>query len=239
MLRKLTLIGLHKLPNGLFRNLTILNQLSLLELKDVNDLPQDVFQGMVHLISLDIDGRLSNGMQYPEAIFSGLTSLQQLRIHNLDPGMLSGLLQNLRNLKNLHLIGYKAKKLPYDIFRYNTQLEEIKLEDNHLDEIIYPVFQGLVNLKSIYLSCNRGGCVQIVIPSIVLGSVLTLRSLTIERYDISYVKFNGIQDLHEFHLYENEGVNSTTLKIVKQWKSLEVLSISSCDIPEITDHMLN
>ena len=142
----------HKLIRGQFLGLSNVTSLSI-ESSGVKSLDDEAFIGLSGLKNLKM---ISNEITSLEArIFEPLNSLKLLEVHeNRLTGLHSALLRPLPNLKTFEINLKSVDKLPVDLFKNNSQTEQLIFQGCHEGKPGQPLFtpellQPLANLKDV------------------------------------------------------------------------------------------
>ena len=141
------------LPPGIFAGLPALNTLTLVD-NPLESLPVDVFAGLTSLERL----ALGLGENYPgdavARLFTGLTSLRELRLAGRFNTLPAGAFAEIPSLKRLDLSNNHLADLPADVFSGLVSLEYLDLRNNQLEFLPDGIFSGLALLKGMELGGN-------------------------------------------------------------------------------------
>lgn len=141
------------LDKALFEGLHSLKRLSVSGNKNLTMLPEDVFENLTGLVSLELN---NNGFkELPEKVFWPLTNVTSIQLGGNKLEMLhSSQFQGLSHLLNLYLYKNNLKELPVGIFANLTSLKNLDLLLNQLTNITSDHFADLAQLEHLQLGGN-------------------------------------------------------------------------------------
>ena len=143
---------LRTLPAGVFDGLAMLFELRLYA-NQLEALRQDAFAGLGRLGILDLE--FNSLSTLPSGVFSGFNliflGLEGNKLETLTRGMFAGL-----DVEVLDLSHNGTRSVSADAFSRLTSLNDLDLEDNKLNALPPGVFDGLTNLRYLWLKRNPG-----------------------------------------------------------------------------------
>ncbi len=115
-----------------------------------------VFEVLPELTDLDLSSNLIS-FPSPSQTFSGLLSLQRLRLDNNRISYLpADLFKNLPSLANLDLSSNLIdSSLPADLFKNLSSLTDLNLSSNRIVNLPGDIFRGLVSMRTLHLHNNQ------------------------------------------------------------------------------------
>lgn len=134
-------------------NLRHLKRLSL-EMKCLEKLPEDLFKD-ISLKSLQTLDLYTNATLLPRNIFSNLDNLNAIYLGSYIESLGNEVFLKQAGLKILYLAGNKLKHLQDDIFRNNVQLIILELQNNCLETLPQNIFSHLPLLKTLNINGNK------------------------------------------------------------------------------------
>ena len=212
------------LPDGIFDDLTSLEQLSLYNSK-FTTIPNAVL-GLTSLKILNMGyHRIAS---IPAGAFDQLTQLNTLILDgaayaNTFTSLPDGVFDNLTSLTTLDLAQNKITSLPDGVFDHLTSLERLNLERNNLlSSLPDGVFDNLTSL----ISLNLSGVKLTSLPDGVFDNLTSLTSLTIRGRlsSLSADDFSGLSSLTSLDLSGNQ-LTSLPAGIFSQLPSLTSLRL--------------
>lgn len=119
----------------------------------LSELPEDLFNDVTKLISLDLK---SNKLNLQRNIFSKLKKLESLELGNNNlQNLEQGVFRNQKSLTLLNLWGNKLINLTKETFDGVSSLLELDLSSNTIEEFQPDVFSTLTNLINLNLNANH------------------------------------------------------------------------------------
>lgn len=175
-LENISLSGIKSLPRLMFWGL---GQLRHLEIHGVEDVPSDLFKGLLGLESLDLSDSFISVL--PTHWFTDLWSLKSLNLHNIgltiikkedlyNFGSLDRLDLSRNNLRNLYpelfvkisgsvkfinISQNLLKKVPGNLFKDHAVLECLDISNNQINSLENGTFYQLSELRHLYLQNNK------------------------------------------------------------------------------------
>ena len=194
------------LPDGVFANLTGLNELDL-GFNGFTELSADWFEGLSNVKRLDLG---SNQLTHLSGDwFEHLPNLERLHLGWNDLTELpADWFEHLPNLERLRLDWNDLAELPPEVFDGLSNLRDLDLHHNDLTELPPEVFDGLSNLTNLNLGHND----LTELPPGVFDGLSNLRIVYLYGNDLTELPdglFNGLSNLRRVGLYMNPGAPFT------------------------------
>ncbi|KAM0680769.1 hypothetical protein GINT2_001042 [Glugoides intestinalis] len=199
---------------------------------DVLDVPTnidlDIIRLMKNIKRLDING-IKELEKIPDLLFDGLVNLIELSLVNNNIKELQpNLFNNLQKLEYLNLTSNKLTEFPSCVFDGLVNLKSLWLEDNNIKELQPNIFNNLQKLESLNLSNNK----LTEIPSCVFDGLVNLIELWLEHNNIKELQpniFNNLQKLESLYLSNNK-LTEFPEGVLRKLRSLQELSLSKNEI---------
>ena len=194
------------LPDGVFANLTGLNELDL-GFNGFTELSADWFEGLSNVETLDL---WSNRLTHLSGDwFEHLPNLERLFLNSNDLTELPAeVFDGLSNLRHLELYRNDLTELPAEVFDGLSNLRRLDLSHNDLTELPPEVFDGLSNLITLHLGRND----LTELPPGVFDDLTNLGIVYLYGNDLTELPdglFNGLSNLRRVGLYKNPGAPFT------------------------------
>ena len=126
-----------------------------LDNKSITSLKEKDFSGLTSLEELRLQDNDLRGTLSAN-LFAGLQALRTLRLQNNQVStLLASTFNGLRNLQTINLEGNELTQLPDDIFADNGNLQTLNLGSNRLRELPEQVFFGFPQMRDLALHGNR------------------------------------------------------------------------------------
>ena len=151
-LRVIILNDLLELPDTIFNGLVNLRKINISFIHNRNPLSENLFNGLINLRELTIEGT-----NIESRIFNNLTNLKSLELSLIlvsnvfytQPSIFNRLIKLEKIV--LNEIDFYERSLPENIFRGLTKLKEIDLYSTSLRTLPENIFRGLIKLTKINL----------------------------------------------------------------------------------------
>ncbi|XP_066926850.1 uncharacterized protein [Clytia hemisphaerica] len=199
-----------------------------------------LFKEMNQLLELDLMG--CSIKEIESSNLKKTPNLLKLRLNrnNLKKIGIDQRLDNLRNLKELILLGNQIEEIDERTFGFNSDsIEVLNLGRNNLPSLKEKVFQPLKNLKELSLTGNGK---LLALPQKLLSQNSKLKTLYLSKIGLTALPTNVVKNLGELeNLYINDNrIFALNDDVFSHLKSLKLLQLDNNQIEELTDkHFAN
>ena len=247
-----------KLPEKIFDNLEKLEKLEIFE--PIKKLPIDIFSNLSMLKELDIS---VNSIKTPGNRVSGLSKLNLEKLYLSINVYLTkntktfpkNIFQDLKNIKELTIIGYGISSLPKNIFLTLNTLEKLIIKNTSIQKFPETIFNNLMKLKELEIVDEDMADTYNVkhLPENIFNKLINLTSLVLiyrpsGKLSPKSTIFNGLQNLKLLHLTTDSKVqcplNGDKVKMIienkifNELKNLKVLNLTNTRLAANNAEML-
>ena len=179
-------------------------QILFIDHTDLTEFPERIFSGLSSLRELQISqNRTLSSLE--SGVFDDLTNLGELRMNaNAIAELPGGVFQDLSNLTRLEMWSNKLTSLPPGVLDDQSSLKVLKLSGNQLTTLPKGIFGGLTDLEDLDLAYNNLSSLS----TDLFSSLHKLEGLNLSNNELDTLPdevFNGLSALERLALGENPG----------------------------------